>query len=112
MARLHHRPGRERRVFLASAATEHNRLARRKAIGLAAHLADRAYEAIRPPERFEVALAGYVVGENPLEFGQAPRKGRRHPQNVRSSRGLSSNRRSMVKWGVGYSPISNPSSAS
>jgi hypothetical protein len=71
MAGLHDRPSRQRCVFLAGTATQHNRRARGKTVWLADNAALLASEAIGPADRFQIASASVVIGEDALKFREA-----------------------------------------
>jgi hypothetical protein len=68
MARLHDGTGRQRRIGLAGAATQHHRRAGSEAIWLADNSTLRARKAIRPPNGFKVASASRIIGKYPLKL--------------------------------------------
>jgi hypothetical protein len=71
VARLHDRPGSERRILFTGSATQHDRRARCETVGLASMPARRAREAVWPAYRLQIAGASAVVREDPLEFRKA-----------------------------------------
>jgi hypothetical protein len=71
MARLHNRPGSERRIFLTCSATQHNRRAGCEAVRLASEGAVWACEAVRPAHRFQIFGASAVIREDALKLRKA-----------------------------------------
>lgn len=87
VARLHDRPGGERRIFLTGTAAQHNRRTGCKPIGLAHEPTLLASKAVRPADCFQVMGASAVVRENALEFGKARWEGCIHVQDDSTSQG-------------------------
>jgi hypothetical protein len=71
MARLHNRPGGERRILFASPASQYNRRARCETVRLADVPALLASEAVRPANCLQITRASAVIRENALEFRKA-----------------------------------------
>ncbi len=68
VARLHDRASRQRRVGLATTATQHDRRARCEPIRLSRNAALLTRKPIRPTDGFQIAGASRVVGEYPFKL--------------------------------------------
>ncbi len=75
MARLHNRPGSERRILFASTAAQYNRRTRSEAVRLADVPALLASEAVRPANRLQITGASAVIREDALKFRKARGEG-------------------------------------
>ena len=78
MARLHNRPGGQRRILFAGTAAQHNRRACCETIRLAGMPALLASEAVRPPHRLQIMRASAIIREDALEFRKARWEGGIH----------------------------------
>jgi hypothetical protein len=71
MARLHNRPGGERRILFASPAAQYNRRAGCETVRLADVPASWASEAVRPANCLQITRASAIIRENVLKFRKA-----------------------------------------
>jgi hypothetical protein len=71
MARLHNRPGGERRILFASPAAQYNRRAGCETVRLADVPASWASEAVRPANCLQITRASAIISENVLKFRKA-----------------------------------------
>jgi hypothetical protein len=71
MARLHNRPGSERRIFLTGSATQHNRRAGCKTVRLSSECACRTGETVRPAHHFQIFGASAIIREDALKLRKA-----------------------------------------
>src|ERR1700730_2615869 len=71
MARLHDRPGSERRILFARTAAQYDRGARCKTIRLASVSALRASKAVRPADCLQITGASTIVRKDALKFRKA-----------------------------------------
>jgi len=75
MARLHDRPGSERRIFFTGPAAQYNRRAGCEPVRLAGGPALRTREAVRPAHRLQVPGTSAVIREDALKLWKARWKG-------------------------------------
>jgi hypothetical protein len=68
VARLHYGASRKRCIGFASTTSQHDRRASCESVRLSYKPALRTRKSARPTNRFEVASAGRVIGENPLKL--------------------------------------------